>query len=74
MALLRFRAIQYLDSRTVPASAIFFAMAREMLLEAEIDPVAVDGIDQQLPSADVLTMLEEAGEIVAEWERDARGD
>ena len=41
------------------------SMAREMLLEAEIDPEALDDIDRSVPAAAVYDALEEADDIVA---------
>lgn len=63
-AILRFLAIRQIDANAVPASAIL-AMAREALLEANIDPEAVDALDRNLPVVDVRDALEEAAEIVA---------
>ena len=40
-------------------------MAREMLLEANIDPEAVDSIDGSVPAAAVYDALDEAADIVA---------
>jgi len=72
-AILRFLAIRQIDANAVPASAIL-AMAREAMLEAKIDPEAVDALDRNLPVMDVRDAVEEAAEIVAMGDEMATSD